>query len=737
MKDKKMENKKVRWKIWKIFVGDLMKIKDNTIAMIVIIGLTVIPSLYAWFNIAASWDPYANTGNLKVAVANVDEGYSGELTAIKLNVGDSIVSSLSQNDSFDWTFTDEETAIAGVEDGTYYAALVIPESFSTDMMSFFTPEVTKSEILYYLNEKENAIAPKITNKGATAVKTQIDEIFAKSITEIALEVTGSLSNIIENGDAEKYLNNFLDNFETVATDVSKSADTIESYGKLIDAIGEVSSTAAELAALTTSKAGENQELIAEGSQKISDAADDLQDISNRVGEELDKIEDYYNTLAPELDDVLSTLNTDADSAANKLVEISENLDKMTPALTSLSEKLKEIDKLIPDSMTNIKTAVSDLSDAIDTLIENQEEIAAKLKEAAEKIESAKDKINEAQAKVKELYEEATELRREYEEEIEPKILELCDSMISTNSYLSSALDDLDVLSADLGDTADSITDTLGDISSGLYDAADAMRSEGDALQETVDTLRDAMESGEAENVKDLLTSDADTISSFISSPVELDTIKVYPVENYGSGMAPFYSTLAIWVGAIILVAMLKVNLTEERKRELGGVKNYQSYFGRMIFFIIMGLLQSGLVCLGDLFYLQIQCEHIFYFLLTGWVSGIVFTIIMYTLTVSFGDVGKAIAVVLLVIQVAGSGGTFPIEMLPQFFQNVYNFLPFKYSMTMMRECIGGFYGNIYWECMLKLGYYVVVFFFVGLVLRKPIIRFNDYLAEKLESTKVM
>ena len=202
-------------------------------------------------------------------------------------------------------------------------------------------------------------------------------------------------------------------------------------------------------------------------------------------------------------------------------------------------------------------------------------------------------------------------------------------------------------------------------------------------------------------------------------------------------MAPFYSVLSIWVGAIVLVAMLKVNLDEKRKTELEALRDYQAYLGRMVFFLVMGLLQSGLVCLGDLFFLEIQCEHPMYFLLAGWVSGIVFTIIMYTLTISFGDVGKAIAVVLLVIQVAGSGGTFPIEMTPRFFQNTAALMPFTYSMNAMRECIGGFYENTYWISLAYLSVYAAVFLFIGLVLRKPIIRLNAMFAEKLESTKLM
>ena len=732
-----MVDKKGSLNIWKIFSGDMKKIRNNTMAWIVILGLTIVPSLYAWFNIAASWDPYANTGNLKVAVASVDEGYSGELTAINLNIGDKVISSLRENDALDWVFTTEKEAIQGVKDGSYYAALVIPESFSRDMMSFFTPDVHRSDILYYLNEKENAIAPKITNKGAGAVKNQIDEIFAKSITEVALEVTGSLSNILEKGDADRYMNNFLDHFDSAAQEVSESADTIESFALLTESLAEVANTAAELTGMMTDNAGKNQAYLAEGTDKINDAAQKLQDASTKLGKTLDKVTEFYDSTAKKLDEIIELLNEDADAAIKKLRELEQNVDKMTQTLISLRSDLEEIDAQIPEEQTILKAAVEKLTEHTNDLIDRQKNFAAALREAADKIQLAITKVNDAQVVCRHLRADVDKIRAEYENDVEPAILELCSAMTETNGALSRVFDNLDLLAPDLEEGIGTAVLNLNDTAQALREAAKTMKNEGEGLQKTAKELRKALQSGESEKVRELLGSDAQTVSTFLSAPVVLDTTAMYPVGNYGSAMAPFYSVLAIWVGAIVLVAMLKVNLDEERKRELEDLKNHQMYLGRMIFFLIMGLLQSGLVCLGDLFFLEIQCEHPLYFLFAGWITGIVFTIIMYTLTISFGDVGKAVAVVLLVIQVAGSGGTFPIEMTPQFFQSVYKLLPFTHAMSAMRECIGGFYENTYWISLGYLGIYVIIFLFIGLVLRKPIIRLNEKFTEKLESTKLM
>lgn len=730
-----MVDKKGSLNIWKIFSGDMKKIRNNTMAWIVILGLTIVPSLYAWFNIAASWDPYANTGNLKVAVASVDEGYSGELTAINLNIGDKVISSLRENDALDWVFTTEKEAIQGVKDGSYYAALVIPESFSRDMMSFFTPDVHRSDILYYLNEKENAIAPKITNKGAGAVKNQIDEIFAKSITEVALEVTGSLSNILEKGDADRYMNNFLNHFDSAAQEVSESAETIESFALLTESLAEVANTAAELTGMMTDNAGKNQSLLAEATDRVNDSARQLQDVSAEIGKTLDTVTAYYDGMAKKLDEMIDWLNEG--EMITQLTELQKSLEKMAEALTTLRDGLIKIDAMIPESYTQVKETLQKLTDAAAQLIETQKSLSAAISDAIDKIQSATVKINEAQALCRQLRAEVDEVRTKYREDVEPAILELCSAMTETNGVLSKAFDSLDLLAPDLEEGVGAAALNLTDTAEALHDAAKTMKSEGKDLQRTAKDLRTAVQSGESETVRELLGSDTQTISAFLSAPVDLDTKAMYPVENYGSAMAPFYSVLSIWVGAIVLVAMLKVNLDEKRKRELEDLKNYQMYLGRMIFFLIMGLLQSGLVCLGDLLFLEIQCEHPLYFLFAGWITGIVFTIIMYTLTISFGDVGKAVAVVLLVIQVAGSGGTFPIEMTPQFFQSVYKLLPFTHAMTAMRECIAGFYENTYWTSIGYLGIYVILFLFVGLVLRKPIIRLNELFTEKLESTKLM
>lgn len=732
-----MVDKEGSLNICKIIKGDFDKIRNNTIAWIVIIGLTIVPSLYAWFNIAASWDPYSNTGNLKVAVASEDIGYEGDLTSMNLNIGDRVLSSLRENDALNWVFTSKEDAIQGVKDGSYYAALVIPKSFSRDMMSFFTPDVHRSELIYFLNEKENAIAPKITDKGASAVKSQIDAVFARSVAEIVFEIASGISSLMEKGDADKYMNVFLHNFEAAGAETSQNAELLETYALLTDSLADIEVTATELAGDMTQNAGNTQQLLAEASGRVSETAAEIEKIGREIMRALDEAAGAYDSIAADLDKIINAADAGADEVVSKLEKIEKNLDKMTQGLEKLRITAQNLYDQIPEDYTELRSAVKKLIADLDDVIGRQDDAATAISTAISEIQKVQKTVKEVKTVCIELRKDIDVIRTKYVTEIEPAIEELSASLIETNGAVSEVFDNLDILAADLETDGRAAGESLRRTSEAIRTAAAEMKTVGDNIQQSAKELAEAVRSGEVEKIRGLLGAGTSELSEFVSAPVVLDKKVMFPVANYGSAMAPFYTVLSIWVGAIVLAAMLKVNLTEERKRELEDLRDYQVYLGRMVFFIVIALLQSGLVCLGDLFFLEIQCEHPGLFLLAGWFTGVVFAVIMYTLTISFGDVGKAIAVILLVIQVAGSGGTFPIEMTPQFFQNMAGLMPFTYSMSAMRECIGGLYGSTYRISLGYLAVYAAAFLILGIVLRKPIIRLNEMFSEKLESTKLM
>lgn len=198
--------------IWKIFTKDVKQLVKQPFALIIIIGLCVIPSLYAWFNIFANWDPYepAATSQLKVAVASDDAG--AEIMGLSLNVGDSVLEALGANTTIGWVFpgTTEE-ALEGVKNSDYYAALIIPENFTQEMLGFLDGEVDHPTIYYYENEKKNGIAPKITGKAKNAVREQVNATFVSTVAEACAGKPGHRTGCADSGDqpvSEKYRGGF-------------------------------------------------------------------------------------------------------------------------------------------------------------------------------------------------------------------------------------------------------------------------------------------------------------------------------------------------------------------------------------------------------------------------------------------------------------------------------------------------------------------------------------------------
>ena len=183
---------------------DLRSLFANTVATIVTIGLIIVPPMYAWLTTLGFWNPYGNTDGLSVAVANEDAGYSSALFPSRVDVGATIVGKLHENGQFHWVFCTADEAEEGVKSGEYYAAIVIPENFSADLMSVMSPDEKTPELMYYVNQKENAIASHVTATGASVLQTQISQSFAPTVAEAALTVMHDLSQFMSADGLARY-----------------------------------------------------------------------------------------------------------------------------------------------------------------------------------------------------------------------------------------------------------------------------------------------------------------------------------------------------------------------------------------------------------------------------------------------------------------------------------------------------------------------------------------------------
>lgn len=723
--------------IWQIFKRDVLHIRQNVIAMIVIMGVTVVPCLYAWFNIAGSWDPYSNTGNLKVAVASVDDGYEGSLIPIRLNLGDQVLSSLRENTQMDWVFTSEENAVSGVQSGEYYAAIVIPKDFSSKMMSIFSEDIQKPKIVYYSNAKENAIAPKVTDKGASAIQKQINQTFIETVSDTALTALQSVSNMAKATGSESIADNLSKNLQQMAGDLSSASATMQSFSHL-------TSSAQQLLTATSDSLDQAKSQTSSGKKAVNDTKTTFSSLNGALDGATDSINSalssgagFYTQVSNTLDTAFDTQSKDASAVADTLNTLAGKIDNVTNAYTSLRDSIASIGTAHPELASLTEPIVAKLNSSITTQTDLRDKLnstATSLKNSTTDLKTAKSELD---ALVNQSAQDVKQVQTDYESNLQ-------DSLSSLSSSLSDVESNLGDLMSQIGDGVDGVSSLAKSANSDLTQIQSALNNSSSLLSDAAKKLTDASskldemkQSGDYSELQTLLSDNKEALTSFLATPVSLKTHQIYKIDNYGSSMAPFYSTLSIWIGGIVLVAMLKVTVSKKCLEGLHRVKTHQIYLGRYIIFLIVGLMQSTLIAAGDLWYLGIQCEHPFLFLLACWFSSIVYVNIIYTLTVSFGDIGKAASVVLLVMQVAGSGGTFPIEVAPKFFQMVYPLLPFVHSMAAMRETVGGMYGMTYWIELGKLGIFLIVSLIVGLLLRKPIIRLNDAFTEKLEETKIM
>ena len=307
--------------IFQIFYHDIKKIRKNVIALIVILGITIVPSLYAWFNIAASWDPYGNTGDLKVAIASQDKGYDGELIPVKLNLGDQILSELHENTQLNWVFTNAKDAKKGVKSGRYYAALVIPKDFSQDMMSLFSPDVTHPKITYYINEKENAIAPKITDKGATAVQQQVNSTFTETISKTALEAFQYVADISKQSGDKTLTDNLAASLANISQDLSSAAGTVQAFSDMSDAASLMLDTTSEFLEQSGNGTQDSLNALNDAGDGISSLTSAITGTTTAVNQALADNKKFYTAVSDALDSALSSFSSDSDAAASALSSV--------------------------------------------------------------------------------------------------------------------------------------------------------------------------------------------------------------------------------------------------------------------------------------------------------------------------------------------------------------------------------------------------------------------------------
>ncbi|MEW9702495.1 YhgE/Pip family protein [Paenibacillus sp. SI8] len=888
-------------RIFGIYKTDLMNLWKVPTGLLLMIALAILPSVYAWINLEAMWDPYSNTSGIKIAVTSNDRGAKIEDKAI--NIGTEVVDNLKDNHTLGWTFVDEQTALRGVEHGDYYASLIIPADFSEKITSIVNGTMEKPEILYTVNEKINAVAPKITSKGASSVTAQISENFVKTVSssiltrmkeigidfekelptirnmenkifelekrlpdiesmgDKALEIEQKLPEIKEKGqkiieleqkipeinragDTILKIEERWPKIEAVAQEVlviqqklpeiQRAADRIKELDENFDKVEAALNTAID----TARKADEVVSAALNALPKVEAIAEQGGAFADQLDAFLQNNDAAFQALIPIIKQNLILLQQTAD-AATQLTQMLQdaNLDpqKALTALGLLSDRLTTavavIDRTIdlftrlntylPNSalsdtisrltavktnfnhqiqtINKIQTAIKNGEQPAKTLVDNlntlskeasgaigdilsryDSEIVPNLTKALNQIKSvaqnsasvlktlkdqlpnikgilqdAQSGIHFAQTQLDALQKDLPQIRAKVHEAsttIQSKMDEFTKGINEVAPYVRNDLpkveqkvhdaanfvrNDLPAAEDEIRKVSDLYQTKFPDVENAVHLAANLVRSDLPAFEAAVrkaaDQIRRVEGGGSIEEVLKLLQNDIQKQSDFLANPVLIKEDRKFPIPNYGSAMSPFYTTLSLWVGAMLLVSLMRVDVDNSD----GLYKSYHIYFGRMLIFLTVGFFQALIVTFGDMFLLGTYVVDKIWFVLFALLISKVFISITYTLVSVFGNIGKGIAIIFLVLQFSSSGGTFPVSTASPFFQKLNPFVPFTYAVGLMREAVGG----MLWEVVLKdivfLCVFIAICYVVALALKKPLSGYTKRVAEKAKKTKLI
>ena len=684
--------------IWTVFKTDIRTLSKCFFACVVVVAIALLPSLYAWLNIYSNWDPYGNTGGISIAVASLDEGYTDEDGTYE-NKGDDVVADLREATSINWVIVDtEEEAKGGVESGDYYAAVVIDKQFSRNMYRMLTDWTGKPAITYYENAKKNAVATKITDTAVETLKRSISENYLEVVIDGIMEQSNLLAADLTADDPEAAVKGVL----------YQAQDLLHACGRMMDAF-----EAAGGSGVSESSAAALEAAVANINKNLPDGAQ------------------LQQTAA----EIQLQLNT-------ALARVERALDRLNSAIGNAPE--------LPSAQQLLRDAAAQLEKAADTL----ETWAAGLE--ASGTEAGKTQAEAARQTAAECRKTAKQLRALAESPDSADLLADCDALVKSIRTMvdripvtSKALQrELDTVAGQVADTMEGMAALAGDakvMKTALAETADAV---GDtmallrpateklltSLESTIDDLEGLTTDEYMDTLVNILGGDPAVYGQYFPEMVQTSVNAVYPIANYGSAMTPFYTVLAIWVGGVILSSLIKIHA---RTEGLIDPKPAELYFGRYLFFFVLSQIQAAVIVTGDLYILKVQCLHPGMLYLTGALTAFTFSLLIYSLALSFGDVGKAIVVVIMVMQIAGSSGTFPIELLPAIYQKIYRFFPFPYAIDAMRECICGMYGNYYWQQIGFLLLFAAAALLIGLLVRRPFMGLNHFMEEKLEETELL
>ncbi|MES9738233.1 YhgE/Pip domain-containing protein [Peribacillus frigoritolerans] len=696
--------------IQEIFIDDLKSIYKNFFVCIVVVFLMFIPSIYAWFNIVASWDPYANTEGILVGVANNDKG--AELNGKAVNIGKEVMEGLKENKDLGWRFTSEKEAIEKVEKGDYYASIIIPENFSEHIATIMTDDPKKAEIDYYVNEKINSIAPKITAAGANTIVDNVSKTFIKSASGSILAIFNELGITLQNElPTIQKMKNMVYLLEAELPELEQNIKTVQTHVK------------------------KAEDII----KRVNDGLNSIEGITSQKDKLVSDVSSYVDSTRQAFEGINPLLKNDIENIRSD----NESILVLANRLTGQDLPDNESDQLVEQGVTRINKELYLLESMYNLLVRvNQFNEKNVLQPEIQLVDELRDNAsNQLQALNARAYGNLIELGRNndqvlasfqesYSKETGPKFNEIWNE---TEAILNNVQLTMEEGTKVLPEVRTLLNETNRTLETRTADI-DKLQNKFPEIETKIKALASKMreidKSYNMEEVIDFLRNDIEQESEFFSEPVLLNKHSLFPIPNYGSAMSPFFTALSLWVGGTILISMLSVGVSQKV------YSPYQIYIGRYLIFFIIGVMQALSVSIGNIVLIGVYVADKFEYILFSVLISTVFTLIVYTFVSVLGNVGKGISVVLMVLQISSSGGTFPIQVTPPFFQHINPFLPFTYAVGLLRESVGGITWSVAGKDIFILILFLIITFILGVILKKPLHARTQKMKDKLYGSRI-
>lgn len=729
-----------------IFFNDLRNTYTNWVAAVVITALILLPSLYAWFNIKASWDPYSNTNQIPVGIVSEDQGASVEDKEI--HIGSDLMKTLKNDNSFEWHFIDRNLAMKEVKSGDLYAVMIIPSDFSKKLGTVISDNPTKATIEYYVNEKVNAISPKITEKGATVITEQITSQFVSTVNGIIFDVFNQLGTEIEQNlpDIERF-QSFIFLLEEKLPSIKTTLDDV--YRDIIQAESVIRDSQ-ELIPKVKDKTNQALHTIEDANTFLTKAETRFNELSPIVKADLTKVQnathlvdDYIQSVDVNLTELVNAANAaklDIDNLQNLLADLKSVVYSQGINFSQLDSLMQhpEYEQLheIQNELNHLKEQFNDQAivqnNNLENAITNADALEQKINDIQKIIQENKAEI----PSLEEIKSYSTNTRdqidtfiTQYNNEIEPRIQAQLKNMKEVLQGAKEIIVKVQKIIPQIETILKNANDHLQEGKNTIVAARNQYPYLNQKVHELAKKIRDLNQKADINDMIELLRNDPEAERGFFAEPVILDSHKLFPLPNYGTGMTPFYTVLSLWVGGLLMISLLSV--------EAHGVENItgrQEYFGKGFTFLVIGILQTIIVTMGDMWILGVEVSAPFYFILFSVFISVVFVAMIYTLVSVLGNVGKALAIVLLVLQISSSGGTFPVVLLPHFFQYIHPYLPFTYAVSLIREAVGGIVWGTVFNNILVLSLFGIVAVIIGAWLKEPLNKMGTPIKQKLKKS---